>query len=454
MEPFVKILFLHAMLVVLGHSVIVVSSKRKPPPLLLSLALAYGLGTGLISVWMFILGVCNISFKVGAINYPLGILAILLYILSLKHMKAPQTQNNTRPLDSSLFTNLSLIFGIYILVHVGYVFWQSFNVPIFQWDAFSTHGFNAKVLYFEQSLKYLKNQPHGWLNLNLGSWDHQYVKTMLPFYFLSFLIIQYHFLNMFASKQWSLFGLVLLVSSPFFVYHSTVVYHDFIFLFYNITAVLLLLMWNREKSNVYLLSASVFAGLAGFTKLVGAVFLLIHVFLLIIMLSSSKNYSFFDKFKNFMKFCIPSFSICLAFHIYKYFSAGVQLAQKTKAIGGFDLFKLRFNVSLDLLSKLGDVLHKFFDNLLLSNNWNILWLIFFLSLFKLKEIKLTTEIKLLLLALGLFFSIYIAGATLTQHYYWVVKTNTVLSRCILHFFPLAPTLIILINFSDKSGKCK
>jgi hypothetical protein len=340
------------------------------------------------------------------------------------------------------------------------VFWQSFNIPISEWDEFATHAFNAKVFYYERSLEYLPNQPHStyplhvpliqtWLNLNWGSWDHQYLKTIFPFYFLCLLVIQYYFLKKYTTQQWSLFGIVLLTSAPFLIYHATTAYRDFTLLFYHTAAILLLLMWNKEKFSIYLLSASLFAGFASFTKLEGTGYLLIHTTLLIVIITRYNDFTLSDKLKIFMKFCIPAFSICLFFHIYRYCLTLTETPLSVKSSLGFDLYKIEFNISNELLNKFGTILYRFYENLFFSNNWNIVWLIFFLSLFKLKRKSYSTEIKLLLLAMFLFFGIYIAGYSLTQHYYWIAQTRTVLSRCILHIFPLAPILITLINFSDK-----
>lgn len=461
MPALFQILLIHAMPIILGYSIIIASSRGVLPPKLLCLSLAYGIGTGLITLWMFTLGTLNIPFTIGMINYPLGLLAVLLCSLNLKYLKIPSTQNSAHQSSNSL-TLFSLILGSFLLMHIVFVFWRAFNIPISTWDAFATHAFNAKVFYYEQSLKYLNNQPHStyplhvpliqaWLNLNLGSWNDQFIKTIFPFYFTSLLVIQYYFLRNHTTKQFSLLGLVFLVSSPFLIFHATIAYRDFTLLFYNTAAILLLVMWNKEKSNVYLISASLFAGFSGFTKLEGAGYLLIHTILFLIILIRYNNFSFSEKLKNFIKFCVPSFSICLFFHIYKYLSTGAKLAKEAASTKGFNLYKIELNFSFDLLSRLGTVLQRFSDDLFFSNNWSILWLIFFVSLFKFKKIVHSLETKLLLLVLILFFGVYVTGYTLTQHYHWIAETHTVLSRCILHFFPLIPALIILINFSNNSA---
>ena len=118
----------------------------------------------------------------------------------------------------------------------------------------------------------------------------------------------------------------------------------------------------------------------------------------------------------------------------------------------FNLYQLKINISPVFIEKLSIVMQKFIANMFLTNNWGVVFPIFVLSLLTLRKKTPALEIKFLLLSFFLFLSIYISAYALTQHFYWIAQTETVLSRCILHFFPLIPTLIILINFTPWEGK--
>lgn len=124
------------------------------------------------------------------------------------------------------------------------------------------------------------------------------------------------------------------------------------------------------------------------------------------------------------------------------------MAQPVAQGEAFNLYQLKISLSPILLERLGIVLQKFIVNMFFTNNWGIVFLLFVLSLPRLKRKNVTPEIKSLFLGLCAFFFIYVSAYTLTQHFYWIAQTETVLSRCILHFFPLIPVLIILINFAQ------
>jgi len=405
---------------------------------------------------MFVLGICHIPFHWTAINVPLYLFSILLYSFSLVRIKMNKHPGISFSKNPGRLAGASIVFAAFIVISSIGVFWAAFNIPILEWDAFSTHAFNAKVFFYEKTFAYLNSQPHAnyplhiplmqaWLSTAFGSWNDQVIKTLFPFYFLSLLIIQYHFLIRHTTQPWSLLGLVLTISSPFLIYHATIGYRDFTLLFFNISAILLLLLWQEEKSGIYLISSSLFSGLSSFTKLEGGGYLLIHIILLTAILSRSQA-PLREKSKSFLRFCIPAVGIFLLFHIYKYFSSGVSAALPPQAQESLDIYSLRIDLSGKLLARFGIVVNRFLYNLFLTNNWNIIWLMLLFSLLKIKKKACSFEVKLLFLALLLFFSIYLAGYVLTQHYYWVAETETVLSRSLLHFFPLAPILVILINF--------
>lgn len=444
--------------VALGYCLIKVFDKKKLLPLTFSLALAYGLGTGLLTLWMFLLGVLRLPLTITTTNYPAALLFIICFLFMLKSRDQSFNKRSNRPLSFRHLDPVSIVLILFILLQVSYVFWRAFTVPISTWDAIATHTFNAKVLFYEQSLKYANNLPHSnyplhvpllqaWVALNTGAWDDQIIQGVFPLYFLSTLAIMYYFLRNHTRARWALLGLVFLASAPFLTFHATIGYRDLPLLYYNYTAIVLLLLWSKKKEPVYLILASLFGGITSFVKLEGTGYLLVHILLLMTILAQERALTIIEKFKTFLKFVIPSLSICLSFHIYRYLS----LAGKASSDNlSFNLYTLGLDPATNYLQRLKIVLGKIGQNLFFSNNWNILWLILVISLLRLNRKNFSFEVKLLCLTLILVAGIYLPAFTLTQHYYWITQTSDVLSRCILHIFPLVPTLIILINFPKES----
>ena len=444
----------------LGYLLVIFITRKNRLPFFFSVSLGFGLGMGLLTQWILVLGILKIPFSDSLINYPLCLVVATLLFLCKKH-DVPIFKKRFKDLFQwEKTTPFTFIFILYILFYVVYVFWRCFNVPIASWDAFSTNVFKAKIFFYARSLEYLPNVPkysypihvpllQTWISLCLNVWNDQLVKIAFPFYFISTLSVCYYFLKNYTSKFYAFLGLVLLVSSHLYIFHSTVAYRDATLLYYHCTTLICIFLWFRKRDRALLLLASLFAGLLTFVKLEGSGYLVIHTALLLMILLKQKNIAIKKKFMDFLLFTIPSYSICFLYHFYKYFAITLPQMKFNPARKDFDIYNLQFQLSFDSLRKLSNVLELIFKNILLTSNWNIIWLIFLVSLLLHWNKKVLFEIKVILVLFVLFFSIYIPSYTFTQHYYWVGQTHTVLSRNILHLFPFAVFLIILINFPSK-----
>ena len=288
-----------------------------------------------------------------------------------------------------------------------------------------------------------------WIALNLDAWDHQMIKLFYPFYFLCYITVQYSFLKNFTSARWALFSIVLLVSCNFLIYHSTIAYRDVTTLYYNCACIILLLTWHRTKDKNILFLISLMAGLMTSNKLEGIGYFLIYAIILCIILAKEKNCLIKEKFFNFIRFIISCLCIFLFYQIYLAIAIAPKATLEAKENLSLTLREIQFHFSAALLERILVVGIHFFENLFYSNNWNILWIILLMSPLNIRGNRYPAEIKLLMLSLALFFGMYYFGFAFTQHYYWITKTQTVLSRGILHFLPLASILIVLLNFSKK-----
>ena len=103
---------------------------------------------------------------------------------------------------------------------------------------------------------------------------------------------------------------------------------------------MLLLLWHKKEQTAYLLLASIFAGLATFTKLEATAYLLI---LFIIFLLLNRQIKFQKRFKrrlNVLIFAAPGLLACFGFHLYKLayniLRDGTGIADKTKIDFSFD----------------------------------------------------------------------------------------------------------------------
>lgn len=445
-----------ALPLIMGYTFLNFLFRKNRLNLAVSLSLSYGLGLGILTQWMFLLGIVGIKYNAQIIGAPLLIFSIFLvpfvFKKAGKNYVSTITTSSVNTLDKVFYTLLSA----YIIYYIFYAFWRALNIPIYSWDAVTSIAFKAKVFFFERSIPNLKNFPYvshpsypihvplaeTWIVLNLGAWNEQLIKIIFPFAFLSFIVVYNYFLAGYANKKWALFGTVLLISSNLLILHATISYRDFFLLYYNCTTIMLLLLWNSKKDDAFLILASLFAGFATFTKLEGVAYLLIYTTLFLLILLYQKIKPFKENIVKFLKFTVPSFGICSIFYFYLFFN---RIRPE----------KVDFDFTWHSLSRIPVIFIKFVQEIFLSKNWNIIWYLLVLSLLlNLMKIKKRVEIKLLFITLIMFFGLYFLNCLLTQNYIWILGIQDKvpgIGRLILHFFPLATMLIILLNYPNESN---
>jgi len=437
---------------ILGYFVLRLLLQTQTMSMIPQLALSYGLGFGLLSQWMLILGICEIPISFGIIAGPLIILSILLWLVKKISMRKQMLKSgnilfsdNQDPVTGNsqwkkMFCYSSVLYISFILL---YVFWRSLNVPMQSWDAVATIAYKAKIFFFDQSIHHL-NLPQApyplfvpfiesWIAFCLARWDDVLVKIIFPLAFSSYLVLHYYFLKSTTNKIWALGGLCLLLSSPFVVYHATIAYREIFLMYYNCTSIILLLLWNRHKNDTWLILAALFSGFTTFVKLEGTSYLLIHTCLLLLILFKNNTLTLNNKFKKLLIFAIPSYLLCLPFHIYKIHLNLSGMADRTNLVASWGHFQ-----------RIPGILYDFFWNIFLSGNWNITWIILLISLISYKKkARNLNESALLLFSLFMFFITYLVLLTFTSA---LIDNPTTLSRVFIHFFPLCPLLIIQLNY--------
>lgn len=424
-------------------------------------ALAYALGMGILTQWMLVLCILGIPLGLFSIGLPLiGLTVILALITKTKdqaNLKGRLTEERMHP--------LGWVMAAYIVYNTGCALWLSWNTPIIEWDAIATAVFKAKIIFFERSLKYQQNFPHAdyplhlpfaeaWVAFNLGEWHSRFIKIIFPATLVCFLSVYYYFLRQWFSRTWSLFGMTLLVSSLFFMYHATISYRDLTLTTYNCTTIILLFLWHRTQSPRILLLAALFAGLTTFVKLEAKGYLVCYVFLLWLMVSDRKS-RLWEKAKNFLRFCLPAFGIFLLYQMYKFWTHIP-----------VDPLRSRLDLSWDKLSQISYIVCVFVEEFLCySANWNMVWILFAVSFISYKQLWRHREMRLLISSVFSFIGLYFFVALLMPNYVSsngtvapTVLHNTVFSRVVLHFYPLAIPVIVysfsLMRFPSGGYSCK
>ncbi len=189
-----------------------IAKRVSPLDLILKLSLGYSLGTGIIALWMFTLGLNGLPLNYQTITLPLILCCILLTFINLYLKNGLQTndQSHTGCSSNSLSTSkfclnpltglMMFLLVIFIVINMLQIFWRAMNIPIYAYDAIATVAFKAKIFFYEEQLPPLTKLPHQtypllvpftltWTAINLGAWSDQLVQITFPCLCLSFLII-------------------------------------------------------------------------------------------------------------------------------------------------------------------------------------------------------------------------------------------------------------------------
>lgn len=446
-----------------GYAVCLILFKKIPFDPLVSFSISFGVGMGIIAQWMLVLSILGITYSRTSICFPLITLSLTcIYYIKKKwrHQRTPGEKLSINANKDSCYpyflsnSRLRIIVGIaaffYITFQLYFVFWKSLSVPIHSWDALYVIASKAKCFFYEGSIKFLKNYNLSgyplqvplsltWVALNLGAWDEQLTKIIFPLIFSCCLIIYYDFLCCHTNKWWALLGVVLFLSANFPVHHATIAYRDIFLMYYNLAAILILFTGYARGDDRFFILAGLFAGFAVFTKVEAVGYLFINSLAFLYLLSKMRTCCLRDKTMKLLKFIVPGIGVYLFFHLYKVFH-----------YIGLNQERFRFDFTWRSLARIRIIFERFMENLFLSGNWNILWFLLVISLFacRAKFVK-SLPAKFFILILFLYFGFYFVIALFTQNFISIAgsHTYTVLSRLILHFFPLCPLAIIFLNYA-------
>lgn len=418
-------------------------------PLLGKIAIGWGLGLGLTGIYMFLLGALKIDYS------QLVLLPLLCMVIYLGINFRRTTPLHMPKADRiQVFDPLFIVLTSYVSLMYIYIFAMAMLFPVISWDAIATIAFQAKIIFFDKGLYHLTTSPKPyyplfvplsevWISTVIGHWDDQLIKVIFPLLSLSFSMIFYYYLLSVTTRRWAMFGCALLLSAHKFVLFSMIAYMDLFAMYYTCASVLLLLLWYRQRSLGLLFIAGAFAGFTAYSKVEGALYLgLICLFMLFMLIKYFRSIR--DFIQSGIAFLTPAL-VTFAFIQIHRMANGIQYNKRAK------LF-----LDTSVISKFTDFLNNLFKALFLSGDWNILILLFIMSLVTLRKPDTRPETKMVFLLVAMFFGLLTALATFTGSSMWLGGEvwYQVLPRLLLHFFPLTPLFIILAQSPSKNGQVR
>jgi len=254
-----------------------------------------------------------------------------------------------------------------------------------------------------------------------------------------------------TSWRWGVVGVFLLTSAGFFTHHATMAYRDFPLMFYTCSTIILLLLWDRQKEDAWLWLAGLFAGMTTFVKSEGTLYAGIPLMLVAGLLFCRRDKSPRKRIGAFLKFFTPALALGLPYFLFRALWLAPQIVVTDKVDVNFNVAQVALQVSAETWHRIGVVAAALGKNFFLSGNWNVLWLVLIVSFLRAR--RLSRQTKLLAVSLFMYFFMFISGYIFTQYYFWIASSGVpLLSRQILHVFPLVVFLIVLLNAAQCSPK--
>ena len=231
------------------------------------------------------------------------------------------------------------------------------------------------------------------------------------------------------------------LSANFPTYHATIAYRDIFLMYYNVSAIIFLFLRYNKNNDRFFIFAGINAGFATFTKLEAVGYLFLQALALLGLLSCTKRRGLRKKANQFLKFIVPGLGIYLIYAFYKQMHH-IRLGQN----------RFSLEITARNFQRVGPITQRFFEELFLSGNWNILWFILIISLVVHRARVMRSILAIyvggvLFLYLGFYFIVALA----TPNFVSIAGSHsyTVLSRIILHFFPLCVLGIIFANYLSE-----
>ncbi len=387
--------------------------------------LSYGMGVGIVSQQLFLLNILNFGWNIKFIILFWIIIISIILFLKKQTFKIKLKKTKLKKIDLSI---LLLIFAQTI-----YTFIESIIRPLSTWDGWAIWLNKSKFFFLDgkivpASLMYIHSSYPLILSL-LGLFDYLIlgkvndVSVLISFFAFYFfmVILFYSALRERVSLRYALFFTLFLVGIQNFTRHGgriEVGQADLPLAYFFLSSSLLLLEYIKDKKNKTLVLLSLFLAFTWLIKLEGILFVL--VCLAIISISLIK----FRKLKHIFLLIILFSPVFL----WEYFKKTNQITSLPDGRGVSFYFFKSFHIFLE-----------FIKESLNLKTWNILWPIYFFSLFFGKALKSSEMLVINFLILSqLFF--YIAIYLFISIY----EPSSSLQRLALHVAPLCVYSVALV----------
>ncbi|TAK33015.1 MAG: hypothetical protein EPO21_13910 [Chloroflexota bacterium] len=354
-------------------------------PVLERFSVGYGLGTGILTTTMLLLGLLGMPLTLPIVSMATAGLILLMGIEAVRRKVRLWPVAEPRRWGAHLRIELvrrrpsagmvlEILLAVGLLYRLVMVWAEVFLRPVFAWDAFTYWSLYAKVLFVEKQLPSqsyqitatgsLSSHPlhviflQDWFGLALDQWNDVLINVPFAAYYTALILIIYFGLRRSQSRLFALLFAFLASSLPLLVTHAGVAQGDLPVAYYATAASIYLGHWVTNRRVGFLVLSLVLAVLAAWTKAIGILVLVIILALLVLWVIRDGQVR---AWRRLMRYVIPPVAaLAAAFIVLRLasFPLPVSLAQ-------------RFAFQ-------PDVIELYVRSLLMGGSWGITWGVFLL----------------------------------------------------------------------------
>ncbi len=415
------------------------------------LCFSYPLGTGLLTMQMFILGLLRVQLILVNTSLPIFVEIVFLSVLIViqKITIVPKLSSGLR--DELLSPNIPRVRKVAVVLLLLWAGAKLFSVfvetglrPIFAWDAWANWSVGAKLFYATKSLL-LDSPPQDffasgavlritayplhnpmmqmWISLWHGGFDEVLVKFWNPVYLLCLAGCLYLIARKELNTIIAMMMLVVFLSSQLMSYHAIEAYSDLALSVYLLLAAMSFLYAMRGREAFWILTG-VFSAEALFTK-DEALFFVAPLCISAVIYIWRNSIDILKKRYETIKLAVPLLLIA-PWYFFKF----------SRALGlGANHIKLEFTFHPEILVPALQQLYSL-------ENFNVI--IIFFPLLLLLGGKPSQEFVHIFLVVISYAAFFVALYMFTTFYYYHFSQGTVFFRNILTFYPVIGLLTILL----------
>lgn len=405
------------------------------------LGICFGLGLGLVTIIETVFLVLRVQIT------PFNFYLTMAFLITVMSLFSKKDSSQDAKVKGEYFNLISRIMVFLMIANGIWVILKAFNLPMFSDDAVTSWGLKAKAIYFANlsgdsftamagRMRYtgcgnyplLVSLAENYVNIFSSAWNDFYPKIISPFYYFSLLLAFFWFLRRFTKKNYALIFTFLLSSLPFLANSANDAMADLPFAYYYVISSLLILLWIKDRQNLYLYLSAIFMGFSIWTKSEGYALFLVNLTVILFFIIFNLKSRGKDLFRGLSVYLLIVIPVILLILYYQHLTGVEEQTMNRQALSFIKLIKNLDRVPFILYQ----LQMQFFGTF---NRWNLLGYLFTFALLMNLKKSFTSFYPYLLLMILLNFVVYTAFFVLTPlkvDYHMMTTQN----RILMHFNPL------------------